>query len=52
MDLGVGLSPAIDSTIQFSELPNDEVLISGAAEGHWSSSSSAWPPVTVTTPSP
>lgn len=41
LNLGVGLSPATDSTIQFSELPNiDELLISGAADEQWQSSSS------------
>lgn len=38
LDLGVGLSPAIDNTIQFSEFPDVHVLISGTADGHWLSS--------------
>jgi len=40
LDLGVGFSPAIDSTIQFSELPDAQLLIS--AEGR-QSTSSEWP---------
>jgi hypothetical protein len=37
---GVGLSPEIDNTIQLSEFPIVELLISGAADRHWQSSSS------------
>lgn len=45
-DLGVGLSPAIDKTIQFSELP---LVIS--VEG-WQSTSSEWPLEPPASPSP
>lgn len=31
-DLGVGLSPVIDNTIQFSELPSVVVIVSGAED--------------------
>lgn len=40
LDLGVGLSPAIDNTIQFSEFADVQVLILGTADEHWQLSSS------------
>lgn len=41
LNRAVGLSPAIDKTIHFPELPDAQLLISGAADEHWQSSSSA-----------
>jgi len=47
----VGFSPAIDNTIQFSELPDVQVCISAVADRNWLSISSKWPLV-LATPSP
>lgn len=37
---GAGLSPAIDKTIQFSDCPEAQLLISGTSEARWLSCSS------------
>ena len=44
----MGLFPAIDNTIQFSELPAVQVCISGAADESGQSISSEWPLVPAT----
>lgn len=48
---GVGFSPLIESTIQFSELPEVQLLSSGALDEEWQLSSSG-SPLPDATPSP